>query len=133
MRKLTISVIAAIALFGGALASQASDTGQSPPNQVQDQAMLDDSGFGQALSGDNLGVESGRQETKIDTLNMQLSSSNLDGEVVGNSLSLGAKATSITGCNSVNNTTMSGFATVIQNSGNQVLIQNDLVVNMTVK
>ena len=129
MRKLTITVIAVIALFGGALASQASDTGQAMPNSAQDQAMVDDSGFGQALTGENLGVESGRQETKIESFNMQLSSSNLSGYVGDNFLA----GTTMSGYNSISDTTMSGFATVIQNSGNQVLIQNDLIVNMTVK
>ncbi len=129
MRKLTISVIAAIALFGGALASQASDTGQTPPASAQEQNMLDASGFGQALNGEKLGVEAGRQETKIDTFNMQLSSSNVSGYVGDNFLA----GTTMTGYNSISDTTMSGFATVIQNSGNQVLIQNDLIVNMTVK
>lgn len=129
MRKLTISVIAAIALFGGALASQASDTGQTLPNPTQEQNVLDDSGFGQALPSENLKVESGRQETNIDTLNMQVSSANLSGSVGDNYLG----GTIMTGHNIMSNVNASGMNTFIQNSGNQCLIQDNWAVNVMVK
>lgn len=129
MRKLTISVIAAIALFGGALASQASDTGQTLPNTTQEQNVLNDSGFGQALTSENLDVESGRQETSIDTLNMQVSNATLSGYLGENYLG----GISVTGSNLMSNVNANGMNTFIQNSGNQCLIQENWAVNVMVQ
>ncbi len=133
MRKFTIPLIAAIALFGGVLTARASDTGQTSPAPVQelsqDQSSLDVSHFGQALTGENLGGQSGRQAVSIDKLDMMFSNANMNGTQQDNSIS----GNSLTGANSVAGNAfanMNGFATVIQNSGNQVLIQNDLIVNV---
>ena len=131
MRKATISIIAAIALFGGALVSQ-SNAGQDMPNPMQEQPQVDVSGFGQALAGDNLGEESGRQFTNIDAVDLTLLSQSQDAKQEGNFIYGWTK----TGNNSISDhafDNMNGFATVIQNSGNQVLIQNDTIVNVTVK
>lgn len=129
MRKLTISVLAALALFGGVPASQASDTGQSQPHSVQQQDALSTRGFGQALTSEALGVESGRQGAMIETLNVQLSSANLSGEVGNNNLT----GITTTGYNSMNSVNASGMVTIIQNSGNQCLIQDNLAVNVMMK
>ena len=131
MRKATISIIAAIALFGGALVSQ-SNAGQDMPNPMQEQPQVDVSGFGQALAGDNLGEESGRQFTNIDAIDLTLLSQRQEANQDGNFIYGWTK----TGNNSISDhafDNMNGFATVIQNSGNQVLIQNDTIVNVTVK
>jgi len=131
MRKTTMSIIAAIALFGGALVSQ-SNAGQDMPNPMQEQPQVDVSGFGQALAGDNLGEESGRQFTNIDAIDLTLLSQRQEANQDGNFIYGWTK----TGNNSISDhafDNMNGFATVIQNSGNQVLIQNDTIVNVTVK
>jgi hypothetical protein len=133
MRKNTILLIAAIALFGGALTAHASDLGQTSPAPVQDQSpdqsLLGISRFGQALPAEKLGAQSGRQAIAIDKLDMMLSNVNMNGSQQDNNIT----GTSLTGANSVAGnafSNMNGFATVIQNSGNQVLIQNDLIVNV---
>lgn len=132
MRKATMSVLAVLTLFGVALASQESNAGQTSPVPGQEQLLSDASGFGQALSTENLGGQSGRQATQIDQLNMQLNNVNMNGKLGDNVLN----GIINTGSNSVAENAfngMNGFATVIQNSGNQVLIQNDLIVNVTAK
>jgi hypothetical protein len=131
MRKATMSVIAAIALFGGALVSQ-SIAGQEMPNSMQEQQQLDISGFGQALTGDNLGEESGRQFTNIDSIELTAISGSQNATQAGNKI----YGLTVTGDNIISDhafDNMNGFATVIQNSGNQVLIQSDTIVNITVK
>lgn len=129
MRKLTISVLAALAIFSSVPASQASDTGQSQLHLAQQQDALSTRGFGQALTSEALDVESGRQGAMIDMLNVQLSSANLSGEVGNNNL-IGSTTT---GYNSMNSVNASGMVTIIQNSGNQCLIQDNLAVNVMVK
>jgi hypothetical protein len=133
MRKVTITIIAAIALFGGMLTVHESNAGQASPAPVQDQSLLDVSGFGQALSGDNLSDLSGRQAVEIDKLEMMLSNVKMTGNQDNNTLGVGDHSILKTGWNIVSGDAfdhMNGFATVIQNSGNQVLIQNDLIVNV---
>lgn len=131
MRKLMISVLTALALLGGAVASQASDIGQTQPHSAQQQDALSTLGFGQALTSDALDVESGRQEEAIfDSLNvnLQLSSANLSGDVGYNTLI----GTTTTGSNIMDSVNASGLVTIIQNTGNQCLIQENLAVNLTV-
>jgi hypothetical protein len=129
MRKVTLTIIAVIALFVGSLAAHASGTEQTSPAPVQDQSLLDSSVFGQALSGENLDSQSGRQAVSIDTLEMMFSNVDMNGSQHDNTLT----GNTISGANTVTGdafSNMNGFATVIQNSGNQVLIQNDLIVNV---
>jgi hypothetical protein len=132
MRKAMMSIIAATALFGGALVSQ-SIAGQEIANSMQEQQQLDVSGFGQALTGDNLGEESGRLfTTNIDSIELTAISGNQDATQAGNKI----YGWTLTGDNIISDhafDNMNGFATVIQNSGNQVLIQSDTIVNITVK
>jgi hypothetical protein len=57
----------------------------------------------------------------------------MKGSQNGNSIEVGDHSLALTGFNTVTGDAfkgMNGFATVIQNSGNQVLIQNDLIVNV---
>jgi hypothetical protein len=130
MLKFTTSVITAFALFGGALSARELHAEQALPASMQEQLMLDVTGFGQAVPGENLALQSGRQATQIDKLDILYSANTNHGYQDGNTIT----GSPITGYNSVSNgafTNMNGFATVIQNSGNQVLIQNDLIVNIT--
>jgi hypothetical protein len=127
MLKVMASFIAASVLFGGAPAANAA---QALPAPVQEQSALDAGGFGQPLPSENLAAQSGRQAPQINQLDVLANSNN--GQQEGNTIT----GSSTTGSNSISNgafTNMNGFATVIQNSGNQVLIQNDLIVNMNMK
>jgi len=128
MRKVSISIIAGIALFGGVLSVHESNAGQPSPAPGQDQLLVDVSGFGQALSGDKLDALSGRNG--VSTIDLTLNSVNSTGTQSGNTL----EGNIFTGGNSISGNAFeyaNGFTTVIQNSGNQVLIQNDLVVNVS--
>lgn len=129
MRKILIPIIAAIAFFGGILSVHESNAGQSLSSPGQDQSLLDVSGFGQSLSSENLNALSGRQA--VSAVNLEIMAVN--GTQNGNSLLVGENSALNTGYNSVSGSAFAGangFSTVIQNSGNQVLIQNDLIVNV---
>lgn len=129
MRKVTLIIIAVIALFTGALAANASSAEQTSTAPVHDQSLLEASDFGIALSGENLDAQSGRQAVSIDTLEMMFSNVDMNGSQHDNSIT----GSTMSGANTVTGdafSNMNGFATVIQNSGNQVLIQNDLIVNV---
>jgi len=129
MRKILIPIIAAIAFFGGILSVHESNAGQSLSSPGKDQSLLDVSGFGQSLSSENLNALSGRQA--VSAINLEIMSVN--GTQNGNSLLVGENSALNTGYNSVSGSAFAGangFSTVIQNSGNQVLIQNDLIVNV---
>ena len=133
MRKKLITIITAIALFGGILSANVSNAGQPSSSPVQEQSLLDVSGFGQSLSSDNLNALSGRQAVSVGNLDIMSSTSNVNGTQNGNSLLVGENSALNTGYNSVSGSAFvgaNGFSTVIQNSGNQVLIQNDLIVNL---
>jgi hypothetical protein len=130
MRKATMSVLAALALFGGALTSQEANAGQTSPVPVQEQSLTDASGFGQALSAENLGGQSGgSQTTQIDELNAFFNSATANAAQSDNNIT----GSTVTGLNEISDgafAKMNGFATVIQNTGNQVLIENQLIVNV---
>ena len=132
MRKVSISIIAGIALIGGVLSAHESNAGQLSPAPGQDQSLLDVSGFGKAATGDNLKALSGRQA--VSNIDLMTTTASTTGTESGNDLQVGGGGSSLTtGNNSVNGNAFngaSGFPTVIQNTGNQVLIQNELVVNV---
>ena len=138
MQKITIiTIAAAIILFGSTLVSRVSNAEQASPapvqNHSQDQSLLDVSHFGQALPSDKLGALSGQAAVSVNKLDMMLSNANLNGYQNDNALNVGDRSTFETGYNSVTGNAFAGsngFATIIQNSGNQVLIQNDLIVNV---
>ena len=127
-------------LFGGllfwgiglvSLAAQA----QSPPATPAGQDLQDLSELGQALPEEGLGRQDGRQDTQIEQLNIQMTEMQSSANLGGNTLSA-SNSTLTTGINSIADgafTNANGIVTVIQNSGNQVLIQNDMILNLWVK
>jgi hypothetical protein len=83
------------------------------------------------ISAEELDSVSGRQIVAIDDIDIQLNNMQLNAEMGENVL-----YSNRTGLNVVTNdafTGASGIATVIQNSGNQVIINNALILNMTVE
>jgi len=94
-------------------------------------------GVGGALSSDDLDGVNGRKgvDINIEEFSGIFSSTDQTGLVLGNSI--GGKDWSVTtGGNTIEAgsfSNMNGIATVIQNSGNQVLIQNATVVDVIVK
>lgn len=123
--KLIISGFAffAIAIFAGE--GSAEMLASIPDKQLD---ILEVSGCGQALTGDSLGTLTGRQNVQIDQLTMQMNNMKLNGQVTENTL-----YSTATGMNSISHdafTNATGIATVIQNSGNQVVINNSLILNL---
>ncbi|MEZ4599769.1 MAG: hypothetical protein R2940_08270 [Syntrophotaleaceae bacterium] len=122
MRHTKISLLAA-AMFGFLLV---------PPNGLaQDDSPQFITAFlelGQAASEDELVLESGGQAMEIDKIYMQLNEVGMNANMDGNALESNSTGMNLIGSDAFSN--MNGFATVIQNSGNQVIIQSDLIVNV---
>ena len=94
-------------------------------------ASLDTIDLGPALPAASMAQQTGRQGVAIDELNNTLNTSDPTGTVGSNSLSSTATGTNIVSNNAFGNT--SGVATVIQNSGNQNVIQSSFILNLSVK
>jgi hypothetical protein len=119
-----------ILLFAVIVSAQLSNAAEGFSAPAQDRSLIDNTSLGDPLSGEDLSAQSGREAVSIDNLDMMLSNVDMNGNQRDNSIS----GNTSTGANSVTGnafTGMNGFATVIQNSGNQVLIQNDLIVNIS--
>lgn len=98
--------IASMALYAGAASAQAENA---------------DDAFDQVIAADVLAVQTGRENFE--------SNSTLAAKLGDNALAVGS-----TGYNTISDNAFSnggGIATVIQNSGNQVIIQNSTTVNLT--
>lgn len=138
MRHITKYLITVLViLFGGFLMAQGAlaepvaaplavlENGSGPP------------GVGSALSSDDLEGVNGRKgvDLSIKEINGIFSSTDLNGFLTQNTIE-GDNSKFITGGNTISTgafSNMNGIATVIQNSGNQVLIQNATVVDVIVK
>jgi hypothetical protein len=108
-----------VGLAAWALSTQASD-----PLFAKDD-------FGPAVEAAVLSGQRGGDGLSVENLRLQLSSASLNAEVSKNALTSG-----LTGSNTVTNGAFSnaqGIATVIQNSGNQVIIQNNTIINLTLQ
>ena len=92
---------------------------------------LDLSRFGQAVALDVLDTQRGGQSYQIDSVVIQNSNQQVGASLNGNSLLAG-----LNGANTVSNGVFSGasgVSTLIQNSGNQVIIQNSTIINLLMK
>lgn len=134
MRRSTKSLIAALVFSGSAFFAQGSSANEIDLASAGQMDVLNESGLGQAVSNENLGTLTGRQDVNINQLDMQMSISDQKGQANGNSIA--NYGTMTNGANTIAGNAFSqatGIVTVIQNSGNQVLIQNDMILNLTVK
>lgn len=126
MKLFTKALIAGLVLMGGSI-------GGTPAIAEEATAVKGDmfqlSDLGAAISIEDLRNESGRQDIS-DSL-IQLNNMKLNGSLDGNSLQSTATGTNMVSQDSFSN--LSGIATVIQNTGNQVLIQNAMILNLTMK
>jgi hypothetical protein len=92
---------------------------------------LDVSGFGRAVALDVLDTQRGGQSLQIDSVVIQNSNQQVGASLNGNALLAG-----INGTNTVSSGVFSGASgvtTLIQNSGNQVIIQNSTIINLLMK
>jgi len=132
MRYTPLSLLTAITIAGIMLAASnclAADVVLTAVDQQP--AVLDVAGFGQAASDDLLSGESGGLATQIDKIFMQMNDVDMKAQMGDNVLD-----SNVTGNNLISYdafSDMNGFATVIQNSGNQVIIQSDLIVNVNME
>lgn len=134
MRRSTKSLIAALVFSGSAFLAQGSSANEIDLASAGQMDVLNESGLGQAVSNENLGTLTGREDVNINQLDMQISTSDQKAQANGNSIS--NYGTIANGANTLGGNAFSqstGIVTVIQNSGNQVLIQNDMILNLTVK
>lgn len=132
MRNLIKYTVAALIVFTGLTMghySWAEPAGSPPVAPTDEWSVI---GFGNPLSSAELGEENGRKDIQIDELNIHLIGSDQKGYLENNLI----YGTTNNGANTITEnafSNMSGFATVIQNSGNQVLIQDTTIVDVTVK
>ena len=90
-------------------------------------------GFVNPLTGDDLVGQNGRKDIQIGDVDIHMTDAKVDGNVTGNSLVL---ERSTTGANYITEGAFagtSGIATVIQNSGNQVVLQTQTILDVTMK
>jgi len=112
-------------LFTGAITVWAADNGK--PHSTS----IDASDLGPPLPAASMAQQTGRQGVSIDELNNTLNTSDPTGTVSSNLLTSTATGSNYISDNAFGNT--SGVATVIQNSGNQNVIQSSFILNLSVK
>ena len=113
-------------LFTGAMTGWAADN-VKPPHSTS----IDASDLGPPLPAASMAQQTGRQGVSIDELNNTLNTSDPTGTVSSNLLTSTATGSNYISDNAFGNT--SGVATVIQNSGNQNVIQSSFILNLSVK
>lgn len=106
--------------------AQAEVVSSVPAGQVD---AVDASGCGNPLSGEQLNGLTGGQDIQIDRILEQITNANLNGQMSNPYLA----GSPVSGYNmlatgALNN--VSGIATVIQNSGNQVIINSATILNI---
>lgn len=128
MRFLVKILYVGLFLFQGCLFSEVLFAGQSEA----DQTGLDKiSEFGEPLSSNTLDSLSGGEDWQIGNIDMLLNNMNLKSQMEENLL-----VSTATGANLISNDAFSnanGISTVIQNSGNQVIINSAMILNLRVQ
>jgi len=110
--------------------SFAEPAGTLSANSADDWSVV---GFGNPLASADLENQSGQKDIQIDDIDIHVIDTDVTGYLGQNYLALDG---STNGANTISGTAFSGasgIATVIQNSGNQVLIQNATIVDVTMK
>lgn len=133
MRRSTQALFAVLALSAVTFLAEGASAIEIGSGSAGEMVAIADLEPGQPLSNENLDATTGRQDMNVEQMEMQLSTASQVGETTGNSI---AGSTLSSGANGIGGSAFSqasGLVTVIQNSGNQVLIQNDLIMNLTVK
>ena len=118
-------------LVGGAFLAQELRAESNPVTTLPSADTIDVAEIGQAVSTDDMGQQTGRQGVQVDEMNNVMNSTESYGSVGSNQLS-----SMTTGTNNVSGDAFgatSGVATIIQNSGNQNVIQSSFILNLSVK
>lgn len=120
LKKFFAALSLAVALFSA-----------GPPVMAKEIPLADAWDCGPPVSGATLDSLSGGQSLSIDTIDMLLNNMELKAEMKGNLLQ-----NATTGMNGISDEAFahaSGISTVVQNSGNQVIINNALILNLQMK
>ncbi|MBV5339483.1 MAG: hypothetical protein J0665_07980 [Deltaproteobacteria bacterium] len=104
---------------------------EGSPGTLPTTDILDIADIGQAISPSDMGLQTGRQGVQIDEMNNVMNSSESYGAVGSNLLTSNSTGTNNVSDNAFGMT--NGVATIIQNSGNQNVIQSSFILNMSVK
>lgn len=128
MRIIAKMIVVSLVLFWGIPLSGMVFAGdyESTPAET-----IEISELGDPVSGNTLNGLSGGQSMQIDTIDMLVNNMNVQSDLANNVL-----YSATTGANVVSNdafSTASGISTVIQNSGNQVIINSALILNLRVQ
>jgi len=118
-----IALSIGILLSGGAQAEMGSSA--APAVQVD---AVDASGCGDPLSGEQLNGFTGGQDIQIDRIMEQITDANLNGQMTSSLVGSPVTGYNMLATGALNN--VSGIATVIQNSGNQVIINSATILNI---
>jgi hypothetical protein len=92
---------------------------------------IDPVDLGPAVSARDMGLQTGRQGLQVDEMNNVLNTAESSATVGSNALTSAS-----TGMNNVSDNAFgstNGIATIIQNSGNQNVIQSSFILNLSVK
>jgi hypothetical protein len=130
MRQIIDLTVVGVALSVGILLTggvQAEVFSSAPADQVD---AVDGSGCGEPLSGGELHTLTGGYDIQIEKILEQITNANLNGQMTGNVLNSSATGYNMLAAGALNN--VSGIATVIQNSGNQVIINSATILNLYV-
>ena len=129
MKTLTSSVTA-VCLYGGLILSLASFNAWSDDDSIaNDDSVLSAFSESDTLSSEELNSERAKQKIEVDRI--QINDQDLNGTVSDNT-AIG----NTTGHNSITGDAFSGaagFISSVQNSGNNVLIQNSTIINVSVE
>jgi len=88
-------------------------------------------GFGNPLAGSDLGGQNGREDIQIGDVDIHVTNANVEGNLTGTFINQSTNgANTITGGAFAGT---SGIATVIQNSGNQVVLQTQTILDVSMK
>lgn len=105
--------------------AQAEVISSAPADQVD---AVDTSVCGDPLTGEQLNELAGGQNIQIERILEQITNANLNGQMASNVLNSTATGYNMLATGALSN--VSGIATVIQNSGNQVIINSATILNI---
>lgn len=123
-------VLIMLMLMGGVLMVQ-DLRAEGGPVALSSADTIEFADIGRAVSTGDMGQQTGRQGVQIDEMNNVMNSTESNAAVRGNLLTSMATGTNNVSDNAFGMT--NGVATIIQNSGNQNVIQSSFILNLSVK
>ena len=131
MRLIVKLQIVSLVFLGSSLFTEILFAGQFDQLESGPGQRVENTEFSDPVSSNTLDALSGGQDMQIDNIDMLVNNMNLKAQMEKNIL-----YSTSTGVNTVSNDAFSnanGISTVIQNSGNQVIINNALILNLQIQ